>query len=143
MIRSHLGLVPPAFLPYLPGSLLRATHLVCCSLRGKCWGSQAHKLRFVSLHGWTRLHAYHVRVLQEMQSRGYQAAPRWWYPAYRGRKLSPWPTEARQRVPGDMGYPEHDSASYRESLDLLRKRAPGAKWTQEDMHRLHTAPEGI
>lgn len=143
MIRTHLGLVPPALLPYLPGPLLRSTHLVVCSLRGKCWGSQATKLRFVSMHSWRRLHAYHLHVIREMAHRGYKTAPRWKFPGYRGRKLSPWPQEAQEQTIGAQGYPEHTPTAYTDSLALLRRKAAGANWSPEDRIRLEMAPERI
>lgn len=144
MIRTHLGLVPPALLPFLPGPLLRSTHLVVCSLRGKCWGSQASKLRFVSMHSWSKLHAYHLLVLKEMASRGYNTAPRWKFPGYRGRKLPPWPQEPQEQAIGPQGYPEHGSTAYRDALALLRRKATGAgNWTTEDRIRLYMAPERV
>lgn len=143
MIRTHLGLVPPSLLPFLPGPLLRSTHLVVCSLRGRCWGSQATKLRFVSMHSWARLHAYHLHVLQEMASRGYNTAPRWKVPGYRGRKLPPWPPEAQGQANASSDYPEHGPEAYRASLGLLRRKAAQGLWSAEDRIRLETAPEGI
>lgn len=143
MIRTHLGLVHPELLPYLPAQLLRSTHLVLCSLRGRCWGSQAHKLRFVSMHSWTKLHAYHIHVLQEMRNRGYKTAPRWQFPGYRGRKLSPWPPEPREAVQLPQDYPEHTSDAYTASLVLLKRKAEGSKWTTEDRIRLESAPGGL
>ena len=144
MIRTHLGLVPPALLPFLPGPLLRSTHLVVCSLRGKCWGSQATKLRFVSMHSWTKLHAYHLHVIREMAYRGYNTAPRWKFPGYRGRKLSPWPLDPQGPATSTQGYPEHGSKAYTDSLALLRRKAAGvSKWTTEDRIRLEMAPERV
>ena len=143
MIRTHLGLVPPALLQFLPGPLLRSTHLVVCSLRGKCWGSQAPKLRFVSMHSWNLLHAYHLQVIKEMASRGYNTAPRWKFPGYRGRKLPPWPQEAQERAIDTQGYPEHTPAAYRDSLALLHRKAAGTNWSPEDRIRLEMAPEGV
>lgn len=140
MIRTHLGLVHPQLLPYLPGSLLRSTHLVLCSLRGKCWGSQAQKLRFVSMHSWKRLHAYHVQVLQEMRCRGYKTAPRWQFPGYRGRKISPWPPEPRECGDQSLAYPEHTPRAYGDSLALLRRKVSSSKWSPEDRIRLESAP---
>lgn len=143
MIRTHLGLVPPALLQFLPGPLLRSTHLVVCSLRGKCWGSQASKLRFVSMHSWSKLHAYHLLVLKEMSARGYNTAPRWKFPGYRGRKLSPWPPEPQEQAIGPQGYPEHGPKAYTAALALLRQKAAGANWAPEDRIRLEMAPERI
>lgn len=143
MIRTHLGLVHPELLPYLPGPLLRSTHLVLCSLRGKCWGSQAPKLRFVSMHSWSRLHAYHVHVLREMRSRGYKTAPRWQYPGYRGRKVTPWPPEPKDAGSVSLDYPEHDSRAYMDSLALLRRKGSGSRWSPEDRIRLESAPDAI
>lgn len=144
MIRTHLGLVPPALLQFLPGPLLRSTHLVVCSLRGKCWGSQAPKLRFVSMHSWSKLHAYHLQVIKEMTSRGYKTAPRWKFPGYRGRKLSPWPPEPQEPATAAQGYTEHGPEAYTAALALLRRKVTGTgKWTPEDRIRLEMAPEGV
>lgn len=143
MIRTHLGLVPPALLPFLPGPLLRSTHLVVCSLRGKCWGSQAPKLRFVSMHSWARLHAYHLHVIREMGHRGYNTAPRWKFPGYRGRKVSPWPLDPQGPATDTQGYPEHGPKAYTDSLSLLRRKATGSNWTPEDRIRLEMTPERI
>lgn len=140
MIRTHLGLVHSQLLPYLPGSLLRSTHLVLCSLRGKCWGSQAQKLRFVSMHSWKRLHAYHVQVLQEMRCRGYRSAPRWQFPGYRGRNIAPWPPEPREDGNYSPAYPEHTPQAYVDSLALLRRKLASSKWSPEDRIRLESAP---
>jgi uncharacterized protein (TIGR02328 family) len=142
--RNHLGLVHPAILPYLPTPLLRSTHLVVCALRGRCWGSQEPKLRFVSMHSWSKLHAYHLQVLREMAVRGFRTAPRWKFPGYRGRKVPPWPQETQEQAQapqGELGYPEHTPDAYRACLDLLRRKVLGANWSIPDRHRLELAPD--
>ena len=98
------------------------------------------------MHGWSKLHAYHILVIREMGIRGYKIAPRWKFPGYRGRKVPPWPQEPKEQgasVQGSLGYPEHTPDAYRACLDLLRRKAPGSKWSTPDLHRLELAPEFV
>ncbi len=69
----------------LPRQQLLGQHRECCALRGKGWGRKHSVVDYVFRHSPARLAAYHIRVMQEMERRGYEPEKRWYNPRYRGK----------------------------------------------------------
>lgn len=102
-----------ALLPRLPRAQLLGQHRECCALRGLGWGQKHAVVDYVFTHPPEWLVAYHFRVIEEMDRRGYRVDPAWRTAAYRGRRCAPMEPDLRElnealgRCPV---YPEHDPA---------------------------------
>ena len=61
-----------ALLPLLPREQLLGQHRECCALRGLSWGKRHAIVDYVFEHPREYLVAYHERVMDEMERRGYR-----------------------------------------------------------------------
>jgi uncharacterized protein (TIGR02328 family) len=100
-----------ALLPGLPRAQLLGQHRECCALRGLSWGKKHAVVDYVFTHPPEWLAAYHFRVMEEMDRRGYRVDPAWRDAAYRGRRRGPLtadPEELRKALGRRPVYPEHN-----------------------------------
>ena len=121
-----------ALIPYLPRQQLLGQHRECCALRGLGWGRKHATVNYVFEHHPAHLVAYHILVMEEMDSRGYKTDVNWWDYGYRGKKCAHLNKdhfkEIRQETVKALFenkinhipiYPEHDAAYLQECLDNL------------------------
>lgn len=112
-------------IPHLPRQQLLGQHRECCALRGLGWGRSHSTVNYVFRHPRIALVAYHMRVMDEMERRGYDYNPLWRNWKYRGMACSPdvfsrldldryWEYRTKSHV-----YPEHNEEYYKECLDNL------------------------
>ncbi len=116
-------------IPLLPRAQLLGQHRECCALRGLGWGKKHAVVDYVFTHPPEWLAAYHFRVMEEMDRRGYRTDPAWRDAAYRGKQCVPlrmdiW--EFNQALSRRPVYPEHDQA-YLDSCRINLERK-GVQW---------------
>lgn len=110
-----------ALLPYLPRQQLLGQHRECCALRGRGWGRNHSVVNYVFTHPRAWLWEYHIRVMDEMQRRGYHPDIKWANMFYRGTTL-PMLTEYQEEdIVHHEGYvyPEHNDEYLEECLQNL------------------------
>lgn len=114
-------------LPLLPRQQLLGQHRECCALRGNSWGKPHSVVNYVFAYSRERLWSYHMRVMREMERRGYRAERVWLDPGYRGKSAPPFEPdgkEIRRLKDEEKGltcvYPEHDEEYLAECLANLR-----------------------
>lgn len=110
-----------AMIGSLPRQQLLGQHREVAALRGGGWGKKHATVDYVFTHPPYKLYQYHELIMAEMEKRGYQPAPEWHDPRYRGKNLPP--EVEIHAVPLSLPiYPEHD-ADYLEEcrLNLARK----------------------
>jgi uncharacterized protein (TIGR02328 family) len=109
-------------IPLLPRQQLLGQHRECCALRGKGWGKKHSTVDYVFSHPYAILFSYHLRVMGEMNLRGYKIDPVWFSINYRGKVLG----EDRSDftlVPAELyTYPEHDDKYLNECLQNLKQK---------------------
>lgn len=108
-------------IPLLPRQQLLGQHRECCALRGKGWGKPHSTVNYVFAYRYNRLYLYHMKVLYELEKRGYHPAPEWFNPTYRGVTLGFDDTNFTY-VGGtaNLDYPEHNQAYLVECLENLK-----------------------
>lgn len=127
-----------SLLPYLDRQRLLSQHRECAALRGKGWGKKHATVDYVFTHHFTKLVAYHWKVMDEMKRRGYNPDEAWLDVSYRGKALghdihwkdttgamSEWGVSIRDNTPI---YPEHNDAYLAECLRLLREKEASVDW---------------
>ena len=122
-----------SLIPYLDRERLLGQHRECCALRGKGWGKKHATVDYVFEHRPIMLYNYHIKVIKEMEKRGYQPNLCWLECSYRGLSDLPFFTDKENDVGlywialNNTGvvYPEHDEAYLKECVALLKqKNAP-------------------
>lgn len=105
----------------LPRQQLLGQHRECCALRGAGWGKKHATVDYVFTHPFYKLYQYHLLIMDEMESRGYQPDPKWRQVNYRGKQL---PLEdSVSEVPLTHPiYPEHNDDYLRECLENLAEK---------------------
>ena len=75
-------------IPFLDGRRLCDLHMSCCNLRGNGWGKRNAAVGYLyeDEFGEDALYEYHLKVLEEMEWRGYEPAEDWFDPHYCGKK---------------------------------------------------------
>lgn len=116
-----------SLLPLLPRQQLLGQHRECAALRGLAWGRKHATVDYVFRHSPARLAAYHLRVIAEMQRRGYRVGDRWLDPLYRGQRCpSRGPecaVECAQLLQSAAPiYPEHDRDYLQACLNNLERK---------------------
>ena len=129
-------------LPYLDRQRLLSQHRECAALRGKSWGRKHATVDYVFTHVPERLVAYHWRVMDEMELRGYHPDPIWNDHRYRGKELGMQEdTEDPDKYPwadidivgswynynGNI-YDEHNEAYLKECIELLKEKGAECDW---------------
>ncbi|EHQ88577.1 TIGR02328 family protein [Desulfosporosinus youngiae] len=114
-------------LSLLPRQQLLGQHRECCALRGNSWGKPHSVVNYVFRYSRERLWTYHMRVMSEMQRRGYIPDSCWLDPGYRGKsapRFEPDPRELQRLKDEESGisfvYPEHNNEYLTECLVNLR-----------------------
>ena len=117
-----------SLLEKLPRQQLLSQHRECAALRGNGWGKKHSTVDYVFKNPYLRLVAYHMRVMSEMERRGYEVDPEWKQYNYRGKTLGYDSYNGEdiaslqvylKRFPV---YSEHDEAYLAECLDNLSKK---------------------
>jgi len=116
-------------LSLLPRQQLLGQHRECCALRGHSWGKPHSVVNYVFRYSRERLWAYHMRVMNEMQQRGYNPDSCWLDPGYRGKSAPGFEPDSReiQRLKDEengvsLVYPEHNEEYLKECLANLRSK---------------------
>lgn len=116
-------------IPLLPRQQLLGQHRECCALRGNGWGKPHSVVNYVFRYSRERLWIYHMRVMDEMQRRGFKPDNCWFDPGYRGKsapRYEPNLRETQRLNDGENGlslvYPEHNSEYLAECLVNLRSK---------------------
>lgn len=115
-------------IPHLDRQRLLGQHRECAALRGKGWGKKHATVDYAFTHDPDRLVAYHYRVMDEMQARGYKPDPIWRNPNWRGATIGEAEDWAQQEAvdvllaAGGMIFPEHDDKYLKECIDILREK---------------------
>lgn len=117
-----------SLLPYLPRQQLLGQHRECCALRGLGWGKPHATVNYVFKHTRLALVMYHIRVMREMEHRGYRPDPVWYSICYRGKSCDP------DKFPSAVGlvskpelwrspvYLEHNDQYLKECLENLERK---------------------
>ena len=71
----------------LPRQQLLGQHRECCSLVGLGWTKKHSTVQYALDDSLERLKAYHLRVIDEMERRGYKVSREWYNPLYRGKHV--------------------------------------------------------
>ena len=108
-------------IPYLPRQQLLGAHRECCALRGAGWGRSHSVVNYVFTHSPNKLVAYHYKVMDEMERRGYHPDKTWRDPEWRGNKLGKVPGWAKAEK-CDWVYEEHNEEYLRECLENLERK---------------------
>ncbi|AET67138.1 conserved hypothetical protein [Desulfosporosinus orientis DSM 765] len=115
-------------LPHLPRQQLLGQHRECCALRGNSWGKPHSVVNYVFGYSRERLWSYHVRVMNEMERRGYRADRVWLDPGYRGKAATPFEPDwneiqrLKEECVSSFVYPEHNDEYLAECLENLRSK---------------------
>jgi len=120
-----------SLLDKLPRQQVLGLHREICALRGNGWGKKHSVVDYVFENPYLKLVAYHMRVMAEMERRGYIVDSEWKEYTYRGKNLKHDSYNSEdvavlqvylKRFPV---YSEHNEAYLQECLDNLSKK--GAK----------------
>ncbi|WP_430784882.1 TIGR02328 family protein [Virgibacillus flavescens] len=107
----------------LPRQQLLGQHRECCALRGNGWGKPHSTVNYIFQYPPYMLFNYHEKVMNEMESRGYNVNPLWKDPTYRGLSASNYSGIAEMKGKGLINsYPEHTDQYLRECLDNLSEK---------------------
>ena len=111
-----------ALLSYLPRQQLLGQHRECAALRGKGWGRKHSVVNYVFTHSPDKLVAYHQRVMDEMERRGYHPDSIWRIPTYRGKDLGYQENWAKTINYDGIIYDEHNEIYLQECLNNLSSK---------------------
>jgi len=112
----------------LPKQQLLGLHREICALREDGWGKKHSVVDYVFTNPYLKLVAYHMRVISEMERRGYEVDPEWKQHNYRGKVLGYDSYNGEdiaslqvylKRFPV---YSEHDEVYLEECLDNLKRK---------------------
>ena len=113
----------------LPRQQLLGQHRECCALRGTGWGRRHSIVDYVFTYEPDRLVAYHILIMNEMKTRGYNPDPIWRDVTYRGKTLGydedNWcntHTVLKFLKNNNIIYPEHNGNYLKECLDNLKTK---------------------
>ena len=123
-----MRLWPLAILDQLPRQQLLGQHRECCALRGKGWGRKHATVDYVFKHPIYYLYRYHLKVMEEMDRRGYHVEKNWLCSIYRGKTIG-------FDYSGELGddflpvpvcafciYPEHTLSYIQECISNLARK---------------------
>lgn len=102
-------------IPKLPRQQLLGQHREFCALRGLGWKKEHATVDYVFDYSPFKLYHYHMKIMKEMQRRGYQNDPIWGNPTYRGKYVR----LINDSVDDTLPYPEYDQKYLVECLDNL------------------------
>jgi len=108
-------------IPYLPRQQLLGQHRECCALRGKGWGKNHSVVNYVFEHPYSKLYAYHVKIMAEMKNRNYNVDSIWMNCKYRGKLLGYDLTEFAD-LTDVSDYTEHNEEYLQECIENLQNK---------------------
>ena len=116
----------------LPISQLLGQHRECAALRGAGWGRPHATVNYVFKYPPRVLFEYHMKIMLEMEKRGYRPDAVWKNPRYRGKSVPPYaeaemPDVAESALPSPL-YAEHNAAYLRECLVNLTGKGITLDW---------------
>ena len=91
-------------------------------MRGAGWGRKHSVVNYVFTHSHNKLIAYHYRVMDEMERRGYHPDKTWRDPEWRGSRLGKCEGWASVEEFAGLVYAEHNDEYLRECLDNLKSK---------------------
>lgn len=119
-----MRLWPLVIIERLPRQQLLGQHRECCALRGLGWGRKHSTVDYVFTHPFHYLYVYHMKVMSEMERRGYNVDQDWKDMAFRGNIIGFDDSEFTEPCTIDEWriYPEHDDAYLDECLENLHSK---------------------
>ena len=117
-----------SLLSKLPRQQLLSQHRECAALRSNSWDKKHSTVDYIFENPYLKLVAYHMRVMAEMERRGYEVDLEWKQYNYRGKNLGYDNYNGEdlaslqvylKRFPV---YSEHNEAYLNECLDNLSKK---------------------
>ena len=117
----------------LPRQQLLGQHRECCALRGKGWGKKHATVDYVFEYDPSRLVAYHYKIMQEMEQRGYNPNKDWYLHNYRGKNLGldyGFATDYEYWLDKEI-YPEHNKSYLRECVENLAEKECVCRYIEE------------
>ena len=109
----------------LPRQQLLGQHRECCALRGKGWGKAHSTVNYVFKYSYSKLYHYHMLVIREMKTRGYNVDRQWLNLYYRGKVLD---VDYTVDINDLTDYPEHNQDYLQECLDNLKAKGITIEW---------------
>ena len=117
-----------SLIPLLPRQQLLGQHRECAALRGKGWGRKHSVVDYVFTHEPDYLVAYHWKVMDEMERRGYKPDKIWRDINYRGKELGYEENWCEMALVvacyevNEMIYSEHNDVYLDECVENLRQK---------------------
>ena len=117
-----------SLIPLLPRQQLLGQHRECAALRGKGWGRKHSVVNYVFTHEPDYLVAYHWKVMDEMERRGYKPDKIWRDINYRGKELGSEENWCEMALvvacyeANEAIYSEHNDAYLNECVENLRQK---------------------
>ncbi len=113
-------------LPLLPRQQLLGQHREAAALRGNGWNRPHRTVNYVFTYSPVYLYAYHMKVMNEMERRGYRVEPKWKEMAYRGKQCVPYlitelDLHTLEFIPSPI-YEEHNDDYRLECTENLREK---------------------
>lgn len=108
-------------IPYLSRQHLLGQHRECCALRGNGWGRKHSTVQYVFNYSPYRLYIYHIRIMMEMNRRGYKPDKLWLDKLYRGKTCEPW-EDLQSELLAFPIYPEHNETYLQECIENLKQK---------------------
>lgn len=113
-------------LKVLPRQQLLGQHRECCALRGKGWNRKHSTVQYIFQYDIEKLIAYHMKVIKEMQNRGFNVNENWLKCTYRGKKIGHDYKVDIQKVirykSKEPVYEEHNDTYLKECLNNLENK---------------------
>jgi len=111
----------------LPRQQLLGLNRECCALIGLGWTKKHSTVQYALNQEIERLKAYHLRVIDEMQRRGYKVTQEWLNAQYRGKKIGidSYIEESKvfdYYITDGYVYQEHNDAYLQECIENLSKK---------------------
>ena len=110
----------------LPTKQLLGQHRECCALRGLGWGKKHSVVDYVFTYSPLRLFLYHLKVMREMETRGYNVGSEWYRKEYRGKRSGPWLHQELSAICCPRGqtlvYQEHNNQYLEECIQNLKNK---------------------
>ena len=105
----------------LPKNQLLGQHRECCALRGNGWKKKHKTVDYVFSYSPYLLFRYHLLVMDEMETRGYNVSGEWKDKNYRG-KIAEKYIDLEEEIIEDTIYKEHNIEYLDECIENLRNK---------------------
>jgi len=123
-----------SLLSKLPRNQLNGQHRECCALRGGGWNKKHSTVNYIFEYSIERLVAYHLKVMKEMENRGYNPNPVWKNPNYRGKKCKELPYVNKILLKNRIKYKtysEHNKKYLKECIANLTDKGCVCKYIED------------